>query len=109
MAHSFPASALGHDKLIGSQLGCFSVELLLRILKWDHRKLRIQFSKVLFTFKAQLNYYEGSWFAADLKLIEKFSDILLSEETFKHSCSLEFRGIIWAKGIWIRIDIRFMY
>lgn len=90
MAHSFPASALGHDKLIGSQLGCFSVELF-RILKWDHWKLRIQFSKVLFTFKAQLNYYEGSWFAADLKLIEKFSGILLSEETFKHSCSLEFR------------------
>lgn len=35
MAHSFPVSALGHDKLIGSQLGCFSVELF-RILKWDH-------------------------------------------------------------------------
>lgn len=76
MAHSFPASALGHGKLIGSQLGCFSVELLLRILKWDHRKLRIQFSKVLFTSKAQLNYYEGSWFAADVKLIEKFSDFI---------------------------------
>lgn len=63
--------------------------------------------KALLTFEAQLNS-EGSWFAANLKLIEKILNFFKWGDNFWTLLLTRVQSIMWAKGMWInKIKIRF--